>query len=291
MSQIHNQLTLGKKQARIEEQINQYLRYCTITRRMSPMTLSSKVSTYRIFVDEAKITTLTGLTNAKFDQFMLAENKRGVSARTINTKIAHVIALVKYWREMGLRIPLKIPLINKLKELPPRRKFYTSEEIDEVLMNCRSEMQWLLIKIAFDTGMRISELARLSLDQIYGRRINFIGKGTKAREVYICEDTYERLTNYIEKHHITDRLWISRLGGPASVDTLRKIMKDAFERCGHPEFYPHALRHSFGSDIQRHGADVMVIKEMMGHSNVATTQRYLHGFEGQLEELFNQYKG
>lgn len=284
-------LTLGKNQAQVEAQINQYLEYCRITRRMSPMTLSSKISTYRIFVNEAHITTLTGLTNAKFDEFMLAEDQRGVSARTINIKIAHIIALVKYWREMGLRIPLRIPLINKLKELPPRRKFYTSEEIDEVLMNCTSEMQWLLIKIAFDTGMRISELARLSLDQIYDRRINFIGKGTKAREVYICQDTRERLTQYIEKHQITDRLWISRLGCPASVDTLRKVMKEAFARCGHPEFYPHALRHSFGSDIQRHGADVMVIKEMMGHSNVATTQRYLHGFEGKLEDLFNQYRG
>ena len=286
-----SRLTLGKNQAKVEAQINQYLEYCQVTRRMSPMTLSSKISTYRIFVNESHITNLTELDNTRFDEFMMAEDQRGISARTINIKIAHIVVLVKYWREMGLEIPLRIPLINKLKELPPRRKFYTSEEIDEVLMNCTSEMQWLLIKIAFDTGMRISELARLSLDQIYDRRINFIGKGTKAREVYICQDTRERLTHYIDKHQITDRLWISRLGNPASVDTLRKVMKEAFVRCGHPEFYPHALRHSFGSDIQRHGADVMVIKEMMGHSNVATTQRYLHGFEGKLEDLFNQYRG
>lgn len=67
-------------------------------------------------------------------------------------------------------------------------------------------------------------------------------------------------------------------------------MRAAFKRCGFDDFYPHALRHSFGTDIQRKGADIMVIKEMMGHSNVATTERYIHGFEGQLQLLFDTYR-
>ena len=190
-----------------------------------------------------------------------------------------------------MKIPIRIPLIVKLKEQPPRRACYTRQEIEEVLDNCNSDIQWLLIKIAFDTGMRINELRNLSLSQIHGRRINFIGKGTKEREVYLTVAANERLLEYIEKHpEIEDRIWMNERGYPMSVDTIRRIMREAFVRCGHDDFYPHALRHSFGSDIQKQGADIFVIKEMMGHSNIATTQKYLHSLDGQLANLFDMYK-
>ena len=190
-----------------------------------------------------------------------------------------------------MKIPIKIPLIVKLKEQPPRRACYTRQEIEEVLDKCSSDMQWLFIKIAFDTGMRINERRNLSLSQINGRRINFIGKGTKEREVYLTPLAYEKLSEYIDNHpEIEDHIWMNEWGYPMSVDTIRRIMREAFVRCGHEDFYPHALRHSFGSDIQRQGADIFVIKEMMGHSNIATTQKYLHSLDGQLANLFDMYK-
>ena len=276
----------------IYNQANQYLEYCAVTRQMSPMTMRSKYTALRNLIAESKCKDLEELTNSHYDRFVKCEIDRGVSARTINTKTAHIVAFIKYWRELEMRIPLKIPLIVKLKEQPPRRACYTREEIQEVLDNCNSDVQWLLIKIAFDTGMRISELRNLSLSQITGRRINFIGKGTKAREVYTPKETYMRLMDYICDHpQIKDRIWMNEWNYPMSVDTIRRIMREVFLRCGHPEFYPHALRHSFGSDIQSQGADIFVIKEMMGHANIATTQKYLHGLDGQLANLFDRYKG
>ncbi|MDO4979168.1 MAG: site-specific integrase [Candidatus Saccharibacteria bacterium] len=233
---------------------------------------------------------LKELTNEHFNKFVKIEINRGISARTINTRTYHIITLVKYFREIGMNIPLCIPLIMKLKELPPRRVSYTCEEIEEVLQNA-TEFEYLLIKLGFDTGMRISEITKLSYEQIHGRRINFIGKGTKSREVYMSMDCCQRLAKYIDAHNITSgRIWLNAWGYPMGVDTIRRTMKKAFIRCGHDDFYPHALRHSFGTDIQRRGADIMVIKEMMGHSNVATTERYLHGFEGQLQGLFDAYR-
>lgn len=139
--------------------------------------------------------------------------------------------------------------------------------------------------------MRISEITNLTVEEINGRRIHFIGKGTKEREVYMTQECADRLKMYCQHRGIEEgRIWLNDWGYPTSSDTLRRIMKDAFKRCGYDNFYPHALRHSFGSDIQRRGADVMEIKEMMGHSNVATTQRYLHSLDGQLMSLFNAYR-
>lgn len=274
----------------IHRQLNEYLDYCANVRQISRMTMHAKESALRFFMVESKCDDLQELTNKKFDNFIKAELERGIAARTVNMRTAHIIAMVKYFREMGLEIPLRIPLIVKLKEQPARRVHYTREQINKVLRRC-NEFEYLLIKLAFDTGMRITEITKLSTEQICGRRISFIGKGTKAREVYMSDECAEHLHEYLEEHGISEgRVWINAWGYPMGADTLRRTMRAAFKRCGFDDFYPHALRHSFGTDIQRKGADIMVIKEMMGHSNVATTERYIHGFEGQLQLLFDTYR-
>ena len=279
-----------KNKIPIHKQIDEYLDYCSKIRQMTRMTMHAKESSLRFFLVESRCNDLRELTNQKVNNFIRAESDRGISSRTINMRIAHVLALVKFYREMGVEIPLRIPLVVKLKEMPARRVFYSSEQVEEVLENC-NDFEYLLIKLAFDTGMRITEITKLSVEQISGRRITFIGKGTKAREVYMSDDCRERLSDWLEEHEISQgRVWLNAWGYPMGSDTLRRVMKAAFVRCGHEDFYPHALRHSFSTDIQRRGADIMVIKEMMGHSNIATTERYLHGFEGQLQTLFDTYR-
>lgn len=276
----------------IVRQCNAYLSYCQNTRQMSRCTLKSKVETYKFLIKETKCDDLRNFTNKTYDKFVKSESERGVSARTINSRTAHIIAMVRYYREMGMNIPLRIPLIPKLKELPPRRISYTREQIEEVLSGCTSSLQWLLIKILFDTGMRIAELRNLTVEQIEGKKIRFIGKGKKDRVVYIGNETLLRLKQYTSERHIeTGRIWLNEWGYPMCSGTLRRIMQNAFYACGYTDFYPHALRHSFGTDIQRQGADLMVIKEMMGHSNVTTTQKYLHGLDNRLEEMFEKYRG
>lgn len=286
----HLKMRICKKKP-IYQQVNAYLNFCANIRQMSRMTMHAKECALRYLIIESECSDLQELTNESFDKFVQAELARGVSTRTINGRTAHIVAMVRYYREMDLSIPLRLPLVFKLKELPPRRVCYTKEQVNRVLRRCNSEIGWLLIKLAFDTGMRISEITNLTVEEINGRRIHFIGKGTKEREVYMTQECADRLKMYCQHRGIEEgRIWLNDWGYPTSSDTLRRIMKDAFKRCGYDNFYPHALRHSFGSDIQRRGADVMEIKEMMGHSNVATTQRYLHSLDGQLMSLFNAYR-
>lgn len=286
----HLKMRISKKKP-IYEQINNYLNFCANIRQMSRMTMHAKECALRYLIMESGCVDLRELTNEMYDKFVQTELERGVSTRTVNGRTAHIVAMIRYYREMDLMIPLRLPLVFKLKELPPRRTCYTKEQINRVLRRCNSDIAWLLIKIAFDTGMRISEITNLTVEQINGRRIHFIGKGTKEREVWLTKECADRLKEYCERRGIEEgRIWLNDWGYPTSSDTLRRIMKDAFKKCGYDDFYPHALRHSFGSDIQRQGADVMEIKEMMGHSNVATTQRYLHSLDGQLASLFNTYK-
>jgi site-specific recombinase XerD len=197
--------------------------------------------------------------------------------------------MLRYHREMGLNMPIKLPLIRKLKEAPPRRIFYTQKQIEKVL-GYADELAWLLVRICFDAGLRISELRNMRIDNLSGRRIKFIGKGSKERESYISQEAYEKLQTWTSENQVTDALWVNQKGQQYSVDELRIRMRKPFHDAGFMDFYPHALRHSFGTDIQKKGATLLEMQQMLGHSNAETTQRYIHGLDWQLENLFDKYR-
>jgi len=273
----------------INEQIGQYLEYCRYTRNMSPATIQVKSYTYRDFAKTSGCRDLRELTNEDFDKWVKDQLKRGTSPRTVNMRNANVLAMLRYWREMGLEMPIKLPLIKKLKEGACRRKFYTREQIEKAL-KFADGIGSLMIRISFDTGMRITELANLRLSNFHGRRVNYIGKGFKPRESYITERTEKDLQNFVNEHQISDFLWMSERGQHMSTDMVRCHLKKPFLDAGFTDFYPHALRHSFATDLQSQGASVEEIQQMIGHSSIATTQRYMHGFEGQMESLFLKYR-
>lgn len=275
---------------KIDKQIEEYLHYCEHVRRMSPVTIRTKRYVLRRFARMVELDDLRELSNEIFDSFVEMELKSGVSCCSVNAYSVVVIAMVRFYIESGMRIPLKISMIKKLNGERTERKFYMAEEIERVLLVCDFETG-LMIRLMFETGMRIAELVRLRVFDFEGRRLSFVGKGRRLREAYVSKETFDLLSEYIGKNCVKDFLWGSRTlnGEPPTVATIRKRLKKAFLEAGFEGFYPHALRHSFATKLQMRGASVEEIKEMIGHSSIATTERYLHGFEGKLEELFERY--
>lgn len=278
-----------KERKPIYSQVEEYMTYCRYTRQMSKQTLRSKEHTYRHFIIGSGCDDLAKLTNAQFDQWVRYNSERGVSPRAINTRIAHVLAMLRYFREMGLDMPIKIPLIHKLKEGPARRRYYTRDQINKA-PKLADEMGGLMIRICFDAGLRITELTNLRLSNFCGRRITFVGKGFKPRESYISKSTEKLLNKYIKRHNIDDYLWINEHGRHMGTCMVRIHLREPFEAAGLTDFYPHSLRHSFATDLQEKGATLMEIQQMVGHADAATTQRYLHGLDGHLEQLFFKYQ-
>lgn len=279
----------------IERQVGQYLEYCEKVRGMTEATMRAKKNVLGRFVAETEIENLGELTNEAFGVWMRCEMARGVSARSVNMYNTVVVAMVRYYRSMGLKVPLKIALVGKLKEGEVRRKYYTAEEVERVLAVADLE-RGLMIRMMFETGMRIAEVTNLRMKNIEGRRIRFIGKGRKPREVYIREKTRQLMEEYVQKYGVEDYLWgihddkVTCDGRPPTTNTVRNWLREVFCRAGYEGFYPHALRHSFATDLQMKGASVEEIKEMIGHESIATTERYLHGFEGRMRELFEKYE-
>ena len=276
----------------IDKQIDEYLNYCENVRRMSEQTLHGKRWICREFLKTIKIDSLSELSNKHINEWIAEQTARGCSGRTINSRLVNLVAMLRYFQDMGISFPkLKLRLIIKCKEQPPRRVYYTREQIEQVLKYA-DHLEWLLIKLCFDCGLRISELRNLRLMNLNGRMVTFIGKGSKARESYMSKEAKTRLDDWIQRNRISDFIWVRTLGKnePMSVEDIRYLMKKPFYQAGFKNFYPHALRHSFATDIQKHGASLMETKEMLGHARIETTERYVHGLEGHLEYFFDKYK-
>ena len=276
----------------IDNQIDEYLNYCENVRRMSEQTLHGKRWICREFLKTIKIDSLSELSNKHINEWIAEQTARGCSGRTINSRLVNLVAMLRYFQDMGISFPkLKLRLIIKCKEQPPRRVYYTREQIEQVLRYA-DHLEWLLIKLCFDCGLRISELRNLRLMNLNGRMVTFIGKGSKARESYMSKEAKNRLDDWIQRNRISDFIWVRTLGKnePMSVEDIRYLMRKPFYQAGFKNFYPHALRHSFATDIQKHGASLMETKEMLGHARIETTERYVHGLEGHLEYFFDKYK-
>ena len=276
----------------IDKQIDEYLNYCENVRRMSEQTLHGKRWICREFLKTIKIDSLSELSNKHINEWIAEQTARGCSGRTINSRLVNLVAMLRYFQDMGISSPkLKLRLIIKCKEQPPRRVYYTREQIEQVLRYA-DHLEWLLIKLCFDCGLRISELRNLRLMNLNGRMVTFIGKGSKARESYMSKEAKNRLDDWIQRNRINDFIWVRTPGKnePMSVEDIRYLMRKPFYQAGFKNFYPHALRHSFATDIQKHGASLMETKEMLGHARIETTERYVHGLEGHLEYFFDKYK-
>lgn len=279
----------------IDCQIRQYLEYCEKVRCMSPVTLGAKKNVLGRFVKVTMINNVGDITNEVFNKWVEHETGREINLRSVNAYNAVVLAMVRYYRGVGVRVPLNMSLIQRMYAGESQRKFYTADEVAAVVRQADGATK-LMIVIMFETGMRIAELCRLRVTDFEGRRIRFVGKGRKAREVYVTARTLGLVRDYIMRYNVRGYMWcvndgvMSLNGEPPTVNTVRLRMRRAFEVAGFEGFYPHALRHSFATDLQLRGASIAEIKEMIGHSSVATTERYLHGFDGKLKELFDKYR-
>ena len=156
----------------------------------------------------------------------------------------------------------------------------------------------LLLELIYGSGLRISECQSLCWNQlqIKERLVRVIGKGNKERIVPITDALITWLEQFraaeIEAGHapsITSPVFLSENGKPYDVRTLRSDIHDLLREIGwEGKASPHVLRHSFATHLLENGAEIMSVKEMLGHSNISTTQIYTHVNAERLREAFKK---
>ena len=155
----------------------------------------------------------------------------------------------------------------------------------------------LIIRMLYATGLRVSELVNIKLNEIniLDRTIRVLGKGSKERIVVFGNNTKEALNDYIDNGrykvdiHNSDYLFLNKDGNRLSDRYVRKIIDDIiFKASIETHVSPHMLRHTFATEMLNNGADLVSVKELLGHESLNTTSIYTHVSDDKIREIYNK---
>jgi site-specific recombinase XerD len=141
-----------------------------------------------------------------------------------------------------------------------------------------------LIETLYTTGMRVSEISSLNIDDIIDKnKIKLMGKGAKPRVVFMSDtartwiDQYIKLCSQKFKNLQNNALFLNRFGTRLSVRSIQNLVKKYGYKSGiGVSLHPHLLRHTFATHMLSNGADLRTVQALLGHSKVSTTQIYTH---------------
>jgi len=152
-----------------------------------------------------------------------------------------------------------------------------------------------MLELMYASGLRVSEIVGLSMDQVSLQRglLRLIGKGDKERLVPMGEEAQERLEQYLNqarlgllKQQQSSAVFITARGQAMTRQAFWYMIKRSAKQAGiSTELSPHTLRHSFATHLLNHGADLRVVQMLLGHSDLSTTQIYTHVARERLKQL------
>ncbi|MEA1993375.1 MAG: tyrosine-type recombinase/integrase, partial [Euryarchaeota archaeon] len=175
-----------------------------------------------------------------------------------------------------MKIAEEIDLPKVSKTLPV---FLNHGEIRALLNAADNTRDKLIMQMLYAAGLRVSELHKLNIDNIEGMKIYVrLGKGAKDRVVFIDKNTKKLLKRYLkERKNDKKAVILNKNGKRMSQRSMQYIVKKYAKKAQiKKNITPHTLRHTFATHLLQNGADVVVIKDLLGHSDLSTTQIYTH---------------
>jgi len=232
------------------------------------------------------------------------QSPRRLSSESVYLEIAALRAFYRFAEAEKLlpaNVAENLSLPRRWQRLP---KALTGQEIERLLApetpeTPQSLCDQAILELAYASGLRLSELRGLRLEQLHLEAgfINVVGKGNKERVVPVGRKAVAALERYLATGRprlVTPRspgsVFLTRRGTPFAPVTLWLRIKQRVRRAGIARnVTPHMLRHSFATHLLAHGADLRVIQELLGHASISTTEVYTHVAGQRLREVHRKY--
>ena len=280
--------------------ISQYLEYLELEKGLSLNTIEAYKSDLYFFAQFVNTDSLSEITRLDINHYILHLKEKKLSPTSVIRKIASLRGFFKWTSAMNF---LKINPASTIEQpkIPKRLpKVMTVKEIEEILKSNLTLSESAEIELLYSCGLRVSELVNLKLYDIdlTSKYVRCFGKGAKERIIPLGEKAKEKLEEYfqlrkflVKKFNLnTKQLLISESGRIINrqdvYNLIHKIGKEI-----HKNISPHTLRHSFATHLLENGADLRVVQELLGHSDVSTTQLYTHISKKRLKEIYFSING
>ncbi len=288
----------------LQNLITRFFEYLEVAKGVSPQTLRAYRTDMTAFADfcESQRRFLPEMLDQYFLRRYLSELRTiNLSRSTINRKLACLRTFMKYLIKIDEIEVNYARLIRSPKENRKLPHFLTEIEVQKLIAAPEISTPTglrdrAIIEILYSTGVRVSELCGLSIDDIkLEREVAIVhGKGDKERMVFLGSYSLKSLTEYLAQREyfrpFEDAVFVNKHGGRLSDRSVRNILdKYATEAGIVQKISPHVLRHSFATHMLNHGADLRDLQELLGHASLAATQIYTHVSTARLEEQFRKF--
>lgn len=286
-----------------EDILNDFCDYLKIDKRYSDLTVESyrtEIKGYLDFFKEKNIK-VKNIKNSDIKDYLAYIKKGETSERTL----AHNVSVIRTFYKFLLTLKIIERNPTEFLELPKLRKklptVLSKEEVEKLLdidlTDCYSYRNKAMLELLYSTGLRVSELVNLELSNIdlENCTLKTIGKGNKERIIPISDYALYYVEKYINEYRgsmlkkgVNNYVFINNHGNVMTRQGFFKIIKKlAVEKNIKTPISPHTLRHSFATHLLDYGADLRSIQEMLGHSNLSTTQIYTHVSSEHLKDNYN----
>ncbi len=284
--------------------IDQFLDAVWVEQGLSENTLSAYGSDLRIFALWLKDKSLLDVNTGVLSSFLANRYQEGIGSRSSARILSSLRRFYGYYiRENNITIDptalIESPHIGR-----PLPSSLTEEDV-ELLLNAPETAHTLgfrdktMLEMLYATGLRVSELVNLTLDQVSLRQgvVRIVGKGNKERLVPVGEEAMSWLENYLNetrKNLLGERqcsyVFVTNRADSMTRQAFWHIIKRHAKKAGISKtLSPHTLRHAFATHLLNHGADLRVVQLLLGHSDLSTTQIYTHIARERLKELHTKY--
>ncbi len=273
--------------------IAQYLEYLELEKGLS----SNTIDAYRrdLYDFSSSIDNIESINRMTINSYIRTLRERELAPASVIRKIASLRGFFKWSSSTGIISKNPASTLEQPKMPQKLPKVVSVKEIEEMLKNNLTELESLILELLYSSGLRVSELVNLKLGDIdlSSKYIRCFGKGSKERIIPIGEAAKKAVQNYmpqreliIKKYNLnTKKLLILETGRVITRQDVYTFIHNQGKLI-HKNISPHTLRHSFATHLLENGADLRVVQELLGHSDVSTTQLYTHISKKRLKDVY-----
>ena len=279
-----------------------YLHNIKKTSNNTELSYKRDLGKMRQYLEENGISGLNDITEEVLDSYIVYLEENQFAAATISRNIASIKAFFHYLAkeaviEKDISVGLKAPKIEK--KMP---EILTPEEVIWLLEQPKGDTpkeirDKAMLELLYATGIRVTELITLKVSDV-NLQMGFIvcRDGSKERVIPFGAAAKKAMTNYLDKARNvmlfdlqSDILFVNCSGQPMSRQGFWKLIKYYAKKAGiMADITPHTLRHSFAAHLVENGADLRSVQEMLGHSDISTTQVYATLTHNRIREVYSK---
>ncbi len=287
--------------------IDQFLDYLTLELGLSANTreaYGADLLSFCSFLNKIKVKSFNDVTRQHILDYLMAEKERGLGLNSISRRLVAIKMFFRYMQRENMLAKNITDVMDSPHLWRVLPGVLSVAEVDR-LLNVPAENDRIavrdkaMLELMYATGLRVSEVAGLQLHDIHfdDGYVRCIGKGMKERVIPFGDKAHDSLRRYInevrdsfKKDPYEQTVFLTYRGTPFSRKGIWKNIKKYALKAGITKnVSPHTLRHSFASHLLANGAPLRVIQEMLGHSDISTTQIYTHVDQGRLRSVHSEF--